>query len=155
MSETPTPPAESSPAEDRLPTIREDGLAAYLKSWKVPFLGILAFAVPIAAIWGFVEYRSSGAVEREAVEQCESAVKDKMKSPSTAEFPGTSAHEGSDFVLGDIPARYQSMDAVSAWVVTGPVDAQNGFGATVRSEFNCRAIFSDGNFAATEIKFLD
>lgn len=121
----------------------------------MPLLGLLAFAVPIAAIWGFVEYRSGGAVERKAVEQCESAVKDKMKSPSTAEFPGTRAHEGGDFVLGDIPSRYQSMDAVSVWVVAGPVDAQNGFGATVRSDFNCRAIFSDGNFVGTEIGFIE
>lgn len=62
--------------------------------------------------------------EDDAIAACERAVSAQMKSPSTASFPNTSAVK----VDGD------------AYNVRGSVDAQNSFGATVRTSFVCRNI---------------
>ena len=53
-------------------------------------------------------------------------VKQSLKSPSTAEFPGTDEKLRQVKHLGDF--RYQ----INSWV-----DSQNGFGAMVRSGFEC------------------
>ncbi|RVW04880.1 hypothetical protein [Rhodococcus spongiicola] len=148
-------PGKGEETDGGLPTIRQDGIVAYLKSWKVPLLGLLAFGGVVAAIIGVTSYWTSGSEERDAISHCESAVKNRLRSPSTAVFPDTSAHEGGEYVYNDIPARYREMENVTTWVVTGPVDAQNGFGATIRNKFNCRAIFSDGMFAGTEIGYIE
>lgn len=55
-----------------------------------------------------------------AAAACQDAVKDQLKSPSTAEF--------SDQVI--------TWDDTGA-VIEGNVDSQNGFGAMVRSEWSC------------------
>lgn len=52
---------------------------------------------------------------------CEKFVKDRLKSPSSAEFdsePGTRSGK--------------------AWVVEGVVDSENSFGAMIRSDFTCK-----------------
>jgi hypothetical protein len=61
---------------------------------------------------------------------CQEFVTKRLKSPSTAEF-----------------ARY-SDDQVRSWIdgtytVTSYVDAQNGFGAMIRSTYTCKVIRSD------------
>lgn len=52
---------------------------------------------------------------------CEDAVRERLKSPSTADFPDTNYRQESSGVFD----------------VRGTVDSQNGFGATVRSIFGC------------------
>lgn len=59
--------------------------------------------------------------------QCERWVKDRLKSPASAEFSGHN-------VAGANPS----------WTVTGVVDSQNGFGAMVRSDWTC-SIQLDGD----------
>lgn len=54
-----------------------------------------------------------------AEDACKSWVTDELKAPSTADFSGVSTS-------GDGP-----------WVITGNVDAQNGFGAQIRSGWIC------------------
>jgi hypothetical protein len=51
---------------------------------------------------------------------CEDAVRDRLKSPSTADFPDTTARKES-----------------GTFDVRGVVDSQNTFGATVRTVFGC------------------
>lgn len=60
----------------------------------------------------------------EAVTRCEAAVKDRLKAPATARFSGIS---------GDRPTgtSYQRFD------LSGTVDAENSFGALVRSSWTC------------------
>jgi hypothetical protein len=58
-----------------------------------------------------------------ARDACHDKIKDRLKSPSTAEFEG----------LFDAGIEQGS----TAWTITGHVDSQNGFGATVRSEYTC------------------
>jgi len=52
---------------------------------------------------------------------CKDEVTAALKAPSTAEFSSVSA----------------SRTATYSWTVTGAVDAQNGFGAQIRSRFVC------------------
>lgn len=53
--------------------------------------------------------------------QCETWVEDQLKAPATA-----------DFTDGSVTA-----DGASSWTVTGAVDAENSFGALVRSDWTC------------------
>lgn len=57
---------------------------------------------------------------------CEGWVKDKLKAPSTARFAndGTTHPSGAD-----------------AWTMSGTVDAQNSFGATIRTAWTCDVRF--------------
>jgi hypothetical protein len=68
-----------------------------------------------------------------AVAQCESAVKNQLKAPSTAKF------SGEDYI-----------DEDPTWLVTGSVDAQNGFGAMLRSGFNCTLTRSGESFIVSQ-----
>ncbi|NUS29800.1 MAG: hypothetical protein HOV92_37055 [Streptomyces sp.] len=65
-----------------------------------------------------------------AAVMCEDFVKQRLKSPGTADFPGVmDADYANTKVLSDTrPWKYE---------VTGVVDSQNGFGATVRSNYVC------------------
>lgn len=71
--------------------------------------------------WGHDEF--------DAVVVAEKAVKNKLKSPSTAEF--CSHKEYSITCSGD------------TWTVSGYVDAQNSFGATLRNDFTVKFTFEN------------
>jgi len=85
----------------------------------------LAVGVPLVLIAGlFVGIAASGGgdgnPQGSAVSACEDAVRDRLKAPKGAGF-----QSGATEVQPDI------------WRVVGSVDAQNGFGAKVRSDFVC------------------
>lgn len=65
--------------------------------------------------------------------KCRDAVQDRLRSPSSADFIG-------------VPKAAWLEGAV---VVMGEVDAQNGFGATVRSRFLCN--WRNGGFTAVSV----
>ena len=73
---------------------------------------------------------SSDANKFLAYNYAEDFVKERLKSPSTAEFPGTFEKDKHITELGN--KEYQ----INSWV-----DSQNGFGATIRSKFSCKIIF--------------
>lgn len=62
-------------------------------------------------------YDMNNAIEANA--QCEHFTKGRLKSPASAEFDLSSTYAG------------------DAWVVTGTVDSQNGFGAMLRNDVEC------------------
>ena len=68
-----------------------------------------------------------------AVVQCQNYVKDRLRSPSTADFPWLD-HSVT-------PAGSE------AYVVRSYVDAQNGFGATVRNNYECKIQYAGGEEA--------
>ncbi len=75
-----------------------------------------------------------------AVSAAQSLVKDELKSPSTAKFP----YDDADYIVkrsGDY------------WIVGGYVDAQNGFGASIREEWI--ATFKMGDTSGTQYKISD
>ena len=68
---------------------------------------------------------SSKATDGDAIVACRDAVKDQLKAPSTAEFSGESV-------------TWQGSRAT----VTGSVDAENSFGAQVRTDWTCQVSIS-------------
>lgn len=68
----------------------------------------------------------------------EDFVKQKLKSPSTAEFPGTLEKADHITELGNKKYR------ITSWV-----DSQNSFGATIRTKFSCVIEF-EGNKVSCE-----
>lgn len=68
--------------------------------------------------------------EFDAVVVAEKAVKNKLKSPSTAEF---CSHK-----------EYSITCSRNTWTVSGYVDAQNSFGATLRNNFTVKFTFENG-----------
>lgn len=71
-----------------------------------------------------------------AAVMCEGFVKKRLKSPGTADFPG---------VTSDDYAKTATLHDTTPWMykVTGVVDSQNGFGATVRSDYVCTVSTKD------------
>lgn len=67
-----------------------------------------------------------------AYSYAEDFVKQRLKSPSTAEFPGL--FEKADHITELGNDEY----LINSWV-----DSQNGFGAMIRSKFSCKIIFKD------------
>jgi hypothetical protein len=66
-----------------------------------------------------------------AWEACKSAVENELKAPSTADFPSV------------LDAQFR--EATTETIVVGAyVDAQNGFGAMIRSDWICSADFAAG-----------
>lgn len=71
----------------------------------------------------------------EAIAQCEARVKDLLKAPSTAQFSSDATGSGT-------------------WKVTGTVDAENSFGATLRSTYGCTVVIN-GDRATTTVDYFD
>lgn len=95
-----------------------------------------------AAMHAQPQDRSDDALALEACAIAQEAVKAKLKAPSSAKFPGCAfgAHEYR--IRAD-----ESRDTV--WVM-GHVDAQNAFGAMLRSEFGVKLERRNGQLVAVE-----
>nr|WSX52212.1 hypothetical protein OG409_26750 [Streptomyces sp. NBC_00974] len=70
----------------------------------------------------------------EATIMCEKFVKQRLKSPGSAEFSGA-GETSVTTISGSAPWKYQ---------VAGHVDSQNSFGAKVRNTYDCTASTPDG-----------
>jgi hypothetical protein len=82
-------------------------------AWVLISVALLLAALPLT-------YYVSGSAERGAKNACQVAVDNELKAPSTARYTDMLA----------------SKDGPS-WLVNGKVDAQNSFGAQIRSSFKC------------------
>lgn len=71
----------------------------------------------------------------EAISQCETRVEEQLKAPATAEFDSEAKGGG-------------------PWQVTGTVDSENGFGAMIRSTYQC-TVTINGDRATTTIDLLE
>ena len=115
MSETPEPPATLTP-EQVAANKKGD---TTVKLWAAGIIVVLILC-------GIAAFRSTntGGPEDDrsntAVAACEDSIRNQLKAPSTAKFSGE---------------RYTDNDP--DWLVTGNVDAENGFGAMIRSGFSC------------------
>lgn len=70
--------------------------------------------------------------EYEAIAQCEARIDRLLKAPATADY--------------ETDATPQS----GSWIVTGHVDSENSFGASVRSTFQC-TVTINGDRATTKV----
>ena len=99
------------------------------------FIGVIVLVGACTAIVSFTRDRSDDYNNQfTAIRRCEDLVTQQLKSPSTAEFDSSASGDGT-------------------WTVIGYVDAQNGFGAMVRSEFGCTVVIR-GNTADTTLEYL-
>jgi hypothetical protein len=101
----------------------------------VPF-GLIAIIVAIVATSGDGKSGDNRPGEHMAAIMCEDFVKDKLKSPGSAEFPG---------VMDSDYAKTTELSKKKPWKyrVDGHVDAQNGFGALVRIDYECSVSTKD------------
>lgn len=67
----------------------------------------------------------------EAYVMCQMFVKDRLKAPSTADFPAT-------------PYANIEQDG-NLWTIDAWVDAENSFGAQIRTDFHCQVRYSDAS----------
>jgi hypothetical protein len=116
MSEPTAPPAVAITPPKR----RRTGLIAL----------ILVAVVLVLAGGGLIAYRltrpSKPSATQLATTACEASVRGQLKSPATAQFSGeTAVPDGDDRLF-----------------ISGDVDAQNSFGALLRSHWTCHAIFN-------------
>ena len=83
---------------------------------------------------------------RAAQKNTEETVLNSLKAPSTAKFPGDFFSPYLDWEI----VKYENIIIVSSYV-----DAQNSFGATVRTNFTVKYDISDGNWTVVGFTFGD
>jgi hypothetical protein len=92
------------------------------KRWLIP-VAALAAVLLLAAVAAFVAWRSSQPSDTEqAIAACREGVKAKLRAPASALFSGETVDPQRD----------------GTHIVEGSVDGQNGFGALIRSRYDCR-----------------
>lgn len=114
--EGPTP-KESTPSR----------LARWRQRWgtlstRVQSIVIIAVVVVgVVAASALLTYVGEQRQTAAAQEACEGYVKDSLKSPSSAEFSGTTHERTSEY----------------GFIMRGAVDSQNGFGSMIRNDYEC------------------
>lgn len=97
--------------------------------------GVLAFALrPDPELT-----RSTAPTIGAAYAACEVAVGERLKAPGTAKFGGQD---------------YRKIDT-GYYELVGWVDAQNGFGATIRNRYVCKAFEGDTGWRISGVTFTD
>lgn len=86
-----------------------------------------------AAIRGSSGSSTSTDNSYEAIAQCEARIDNLLKAPATADYSSDASGSGA-----------------GPWTVTGTVDAENSFGAKIRSEYQCTVTMS-GDSATTTV----
>jgi hypothetical protein len=89
----------------------------------------LLFVLIASTILISCDYSDSEDPEFKATYNVEHYVRNQLKAPNSAEFSGTTATKIEDNI----------------YLVTGSVDAQNSFGATLRKNFSCEIEFTSRN----------
>lgn len=117
-----------------LPGIDGPATRTASKSSVWPWISLAVVLVVIVALVYFAfanddpnEYDANNS--REAIAQCEDAISERLKAPSTAEFDSSATGSGT-------------------WTVTGTVDAENSFGAMIRSRYECSVIIDSEDGSA-------
>lgn len=99
-------------------------------------IALIVIALIIGAIWAGFNGSSNDPNKYEAIRYCEDQIREQLKAPSTAKFDS------------------DSIDSTSPFTVSGSVDAENSFGATIRSDFQCTVTISGDSFRAV-VDYLD
>lgn len=131
-SSQPPPPPPSGPRYDpAMDSKAAPDLHPQKTSWAVWACGgclvipLIIFGIVVATSGSRPPYDPNNKLE--AVSQCEDLVESQLKAPSTAKFNSSAASSGS-----------------GTWTVSGTVDAQNGFGAQIRTTFQCTMRVTNG-----------
>jgi hypothetical protein len=104
--------------------------------------GLVALALVGVSVGAYAMTRPERVAEDKTatlIEQCRAEAKKSLKAPATAQFS-----EERPVELGD---RFYYID--------GSVDAQNGFGALVRSKYRCKAESTASGWSVVRVEFSD
>lgn len=113
-------PADGKPGKE--PWTQGDKTAAKFGGGCLGLLLLIGGCTVLSSVAGGSDSDTDDA-EAYVTIACREWVKERLKAPSTADFP-----------------RDESVTASGGvYTVSGSVDSQNSFGATVRSSFTCRA----------------
>ncbi|MFG2165502.1 hypothetical protein [Micromonospora chersina] len=105
---------------------------------RLLWVGAATVVALVAAGGAAYAIRSGGSDEDTAVERCQTAITAKLKSPSTAKY-------------GDkVDVTTQKGNFGTYFQVFGTVDAQNGFGATIRGAYHCKVTLENGSWRVDE-----
>ena len=85
---------------------------------------------------------SRGTSKMLAYNYAENFVKKKLKSPSTADFPGVQQKDQHTTMIGKDKYKIES------WV-----DSENSFGANIRTKFSCIIIFEGDQVRCEQLRF--
>jgi hypothetical protein len=99
----------------------------FVKEHPGCFLTMMGVLALVVGYFVFASGDSDGPSDAGAIDVCHQAVEEQLKAPGTADFGGETVTN-----VGD---RY---------TVIGHVDAENGFGAQLRSEWACDATWVSG-----------
>jgi hypothetical protein len=96
---------------------------------------VLGAVVALLAAGGVYLSTRPGGIKRDskrdqAVHLCEDSIRQKLRSPATAQFSGETYSSGGN-----------------SYTVAGNVDAQNGFGAMLRDTWECTLVDSGGSLS--------
>jgi hypothetical protein len=121
------PPQPTPPPKKGNPKVAAIGCAS-----------LLAVIVAVGVIAVATDDSDGKPLDESAAVMCEEFVKKRLKSPGSAEFPG---------VMDSDYAKTTTLSSNKPWKykVTGAVDSQNGFGATVRSDYICTVSTQDND----------
>jgi hypothetical protein len=108
-----------------------------------PVIGFLVLAFIVGSILHACNGSDEdGGAGGSAASACEDLVADRLRAPATADFPGTSA--------------YTITGSGDTYTVAGYVDAENGFGAFIRSDWTCTVrATGNGRFELQSLTGLD
>lgn len=95
-----------------------------MRRHQLVVLSTLALCAPLAACGG------SAGDEDGAIAYCHQFVEDQLRSPSSADFPSFPEHEVTE-------------TGTQRWRVSAYVDAENGFGGTVRTDWTCEISYNE------------
>ena len=134
------------------------------RAWLIAAAAVCVVILAVIAVvtrgFGLADSTDRASNEHMAQDRCESDVVKRLASPATAKLSNVEAArtdldpDSKDlFSLLDDPLKGVDHSRITVLNVSGLVDAQNAFGATMHDPFSCRAYFIDGNLAHTLVLF--
>lgn len=149
--------SEQAPAPDEVgqPTRSRTILGLNQRMFAI----VAAVVVTAAAVVGFgiYKYAATDQQAEQAIDKCVTAVRGQLKSPSTAKFSSLESQISTtpeSKTAYPAPSSLADLPNVKKYVVVGNIDSQNGFGATIRTHFNCTAFYSSGTFSGTHVAWI-
>lgn len=130
VAPAPSPVDESAGSVEE--SVKEEPAAKYA---GVSCLSVIALVIVLFLIGTFSGDDTDEGTTYGAQSACEDFVKGRLKAPGTADFSNT-----------------QSQETATGWTVTGAVDSENSFGASLRMTYTCKVTYSgDSNWKLQDI----
>lgn len=109
-------------------------------------LFVIGLFIVMAIVGGLSDSNESTSftpTKLDALRHAESKIKPLLKSPSTAEFPSYSE-------------RYKNVTGCCGeFKINSWVDSQNGFGATIRTNYSCTVYYIDDKLGVKDLNIQD